>query len=321
MDMPAPYKHFFHAHCATTLYCEGHAANTQLAKTLSDWIFQELLCRWGTVTEIVTNNSTPFIAAMEYVEKAYHVHHICISGYNSQVNGAVEQPHFHVRDALVKACTGDASLWASRTHSIMWADRITVRRGLGCLPYFAVTGTNPLHPLDIAEATYLMPVPIKLLTTSELLARRVIALQKRPKQLATLCSTVFELRVAAAHRFEEEHKRVIKDFDFERGRLVLMRNTAIEKSLNRKTRPRYIGPLVVIARNRGGTYILAELDGAVFDRPVAAFRLIPYLARTNPIHFQVSNLDLNAEHLKRLEDTQVTAKDLAELEGLTDDDD
>ena len=90
---------------------------------------------------------------------------------------------------------------------------------------------------------------------------------------------MFQRRVAAAHRFEAEHKNVIKDYNFPSGRLVLMRNTAIEKSLNRKTRPRYIGPMVVVGRNRGGAYLLAELDGAVLDRPVAAFRLIPYFAR------------------------------------------
>ncbi|KAJ6618390.1 hypothetical protein B0H10DRAFT_1248119 [Mycena sp. CBHHK59/15] len=28
---------------------------------------------------------------------------------------------------------------------------------MGCSPYFAVTGTHPLLPLDISEATYLLP--------------------------------------------------------------------------------------------------------------------------------------------------------------------
>ena len=321
MDMPAPYKHFFHARCATTSYCEGRAAKTQSAKTIGDWIYQDLLCRWGAIAEIVTDNGAPFVAAMEYIDKTYHVRHIRISGYNSQANGTVERPHFHVRDALIKACSGDAALWPSRVYSVMWSDRITVRRGLGCCPYFAVTGTNPLHPLDIVEATYLMPTPTELIPTSDLIARRAIALQKRPEQLATLRSTVFQRRVAAAHRFEAEHKNVIKDFNFPSGRLVLMRNTAIEKSLNRKTRPRYIGPMVVVGRNRGGAYLLAELDGAVLDRPVAAFRLIPYFAREDPIPLLADKLDLNAEQLQRLQDTTVTTEDLAELEGLADGED
>ena len=80
-----------------------------------------------------------------------------------------------------------------------------------------------------------------------------------------------------------------------------MRNTAIEKSLDRKMKPRYLGPVVVVSRNKGGAYIVAELNGAVYDRPVAAFRLIPYFPRESiPLPLEV--LDIDAEGLRRLED-------------------
>ena len=42
---------------------------------------------------------------------------------------------------------------------------------------------------------------------------------------------------------------------------------------------RYLSPLVVVARNKGGAYILAELDSTVLQWPAAAFRVIPYHAR------------------------------------------
>jgi hypothetical protein len=70
-------------------------------------------------------------------------------------------------------------------------------------------------------------------------------------------------------------------------------------------RARYLGPCIVISRNKGGAYIIAELDGSVFDRPIAAFRVIPYFARTKlalpPLN---SLLDISQSRLRQMEDTE-----------------
>jgi hypothetical protein len=181
---------------------------------------------------------------------------------------------------------------------------------MGCSPYFAVTGTHPLLPFDIAEASYLLPPLSSVLTMTDLIARRAIALQKRREHLATLHSKVLDARRKAAVLFEKEHSGTIQDFDFKLGDLVLLRNTAIEKALNRKMRPRYTGPLIVISRNRGGAYVLAELDGSLLDRPAAAFRVIPYFARKKldlpPLE---DLLDVSIARLRELEDTTVEDAD------------
>ena len=68
--------------------------------------------------------------------------------------------------------------------------------------------------------------------------------------------------------------------------------------------PRYLGPLVVISHNQGGAYILCKLDGSVLHWPVAAFHLVPYLARESiPIPANTFNIDTNC--LRILEETSL----------------
>ena len=277
---------------------------TETAKTLAHFILHQIIYRWGTLSEIVTDNGPAFIKAMDYLAKKYHIKHIRISGYNSRANGIVERSHFDVRQAIVKACDGDPSKWSSSAYSVFWAERVTIRRRMGCSPYFAATGTHPLLPFDIAEANYLLPPPDAVLSTTDLIVRRAIALQKRRSQMAELHDKVYAARVKAAYIFEREHASTIRDYDFKLGDLVVIRNTAIEKALNRKMKWRYLGPCIVISKSKGGAYIIAEMNGAVFDRPIAAFRVAPYHARSSiELPPLASLLDISLARLKEMEES------------------
>ena len=312
MHMPpsSGFKYIIQGRCSITHWPEFDLLRKENASTIGEWLLRNFIYRWGTLTEIVSDNGAPFVKALAYLGKRYHIRHIRISGYNSRANGIVERSHFDIRQALFKAASGDASKWSSVAYSVFWADRVTVRKRMGCSPYFAVTGTHPLLPFDIAEASYLLPPPTSILSTTDLIARRAIALQKRHEHLSTLHSKVFEARLKAAVRFEKEHALTVRDFDFKLGDLVLLRNTAIEKALNRKMRPRYTGPLIVISRNKGGAYILAELNGSLFDRPVAAFRVIPYFARKNIALPPLDKLlDVSIARLRELEETTLLDTD------------
>ena len=194
---------------------------------------------------------------------------------------------------------------------------------MGCSPYFAATGVHPLLPLDIAEVTYLLPSPTAPLSMTDLIAARAVTLQKRHAHLMALHAKVMSSRVQAAVRFEQEHVVTIRDFNFKHGDLVLIRNTAIEKALNRKMRARYLGPLVVLARNKGGTYIICELNGSVFDRPVAAFCVIPYFARKSLLLPDLDKfIDISTEHLRSMEKSTTSGPDDEDAEdmGAGDDD-
>lgn len=312
MHMPhsSGYKYIAQGRCSLVYWPEWTMLRKENGKSLGQWILQDIIYRWGLLLEIVTDNGPAFLKALAYLEKYYHIKHIRISGYNSRANGLVERSHFEVREAIFKACDGEESKWSSSAASVFWAERVTIRRRMGCSPYFAATGTHPILPVDIAEANYLLPPPETTLTTTDLIVRRAITLQKRRDQLASLQDKVYGARVKAAIRFEEEHANTIRNFDFKLGDLVLVRNTAIEKALNRKMRPRYLGPLIVLARNKGGAYIIAELDGSVFDRPIAAFRVIPYFARSTIQLPPLDDLlDISKARLQELRDSTIADPD------------
>ena len=71
---------------------------------------------------------------------------------------------------------------------------------------------------------------------------------------------------------------------------------------------------MVIRCLRGGAFILAELDGAVWQNRVAAFRVVPYLARKEiSYNKEVKQfLDAPGESICRLEEKMNTS-DLDEL--------
>ncbi|PSS34052.1 hypothetical protein PHLCEN_2v1897 [Hermanssonia centrifuga] len=66
-------------------------------------------------------------------------------------------------------------------------------------------------------------------------------------------------------------------------------------------RPHYLGPLIIILENRGGAYVLCKLNGTVFGRPIAAFCVVPYKARTS---IPLSDNFTNKEYLKKMQDSK-----------------
>jgi hypothetical protein len=69
MPKAGGFGYMVHAHCSISSYPKDRMLCSENHKTLTDFIFQNILCRWGTLQKIVTNNSKPFIAALNSLTK------------------------------------------------------------------------------------------------------------------------------------------------------------------------------------------------------------------------------------------------------------
>ncbi|KAG6875772.1 hypothetical protein C0993_007486 [Termitomyces sp. T159_Od127] len=180
-----------------------------------------------------------------------------------------------------------------------------------------VTGAHPIIPLDLAEATWLVELPEGPLTTEELIGYRARALAKHYQHVEEMRERVGKDKLQWALKFAEEHKHSIKDYNFKPLDLVLVKNMITESSFSAKMLPQFHGPMVVIAKTRGGNYIVAELDGSVWQARVAAFRVVPYKAckKLKLLESLEQWVDITPTKLKELREelqkpTEATGKDI-----------
>lgn len=280
MPRHSGYRYVVHAVCSLTAWPEAKALKKENGRTIGNFIFEHILCRFGAVAEIVTDNGLPFINALDYLSEKFHINHIKISPYNSQAQGVVERAHFGLRESLVKLCGRRLNKWPELLDYALWSQRITTKKGLGYSPYYMVHGVEPQFPFDFEEASWLAPGLVKPVATSTLIAIRARQLEKRSEDIDQMRKEVHTIKRKYAGNAISREKMLRSDGYFEPGDLVLVRNSREEAGLKNKYKPQYLGPYIVVYRSQGGAYTLAEMDGSISKLKFAAKRLVPFYLRS-----------------------------------------
>lgn len=259
---------------------EGRALRKISTKHLSKFFWEQIICRYGHIAEVVTDNGSEVAKAFRRLLKRYGIPQIKISPYNKHANGVVEQGHFAIRESIMKDCKGNIEEWPKRVHLAFFADRITTRRVTGFSPFYLLHGVEPVLPFDLTEATFMVTGYRYRMKTSDLLALRMRQLDKREDDLERAAAAIRRSRLVSKDRFEKRFAHRLRKKPLKKGDLVLVRNSKErDTDLPSKSAPRYFGPFRIHRRTTGGSYVLQELDGTFLKKGVAAFRLLPYQPR------------------------------------------
>ena len=126
-----------------------HASKTKSAKEVAQFIYEEIICRWGLPDMIITDQGHEFCNAInnELMEHA-HCKHRITSSYHLQSNGLVERQNRTTTNFLLKNmdCQDD---WVDIILTMMGSHRHTVHSTTNIEPSAILLGHKPTLSTDV----------------------------------------------------------------------------------------------------------------------------------------------------------------------------
>lgn len=77
-------KYIVHGRCTLSSWVEGKPLKNETARTVDLWLFEKVICRWGCLEVIITDDGSVFLAAVKWLKEKYGMKGIRISPYNSK---------------------------------------------------------------------------------------------------------------------------------------------------------------------------------------------------------------------------------------------
>ncbi len=278
------YKYIVCARDDLTRVLEASPLTENKSCQLAKFFWTKIYCQYGAIGYVVTDNGPEIKEAFKHLMKRMNIPHVKISTYNKTGTGAVEHSHFILQEAIVKACpkqrNGEIKNWHKYIDIAVFADQVTTSSVTGYTPYYLLHGVEPLLPIDLVEATFMVEGLWSGISTEDLLALRIWQLSHHPNDLSHAAEMLKKARVQSCDQFMQRYKQRLQKSEYKTSELVLVQNSQLEMTINRfKTDPRYLGPYEVVRRTYGGAYKLWELDGTEMSRSVATFWLLPYVTQ------------------------------------------
>ncbi|GLT83158.1 hypothetical protein SLE2022_014650 [Rubroshorea leprosula] len=234
-------------------------------KVVARFIKKEIICKYGQLEAIITNNASNFNNdMMTTLCKQFKIKHLNSSPYRPKMNGAVEAGNKNIKKILAKMIVTYKD-WHEMLPYAFHAYRTSIRTSTGATPYSLVYGMEAVLPikLKIPSMRILFESGIK---EEDLIQKRVDHLNLLDeKRLAALChGQCYQRRMAVAYN------KKVKPRVFHQGDLVLRKIMPNERDPRGKFALNYEGPYVVKEAFSGGALLLRYPNRTDYHHPVNA---------------------------------------------------
>ena len=255
-----------------TKWVEARATRRNDANTAAEFLFEDIMMRFGHPLELVSDRGTHFLNdVIADITTKYLINHRKTTPYNPKANGLTERANGIVGKMLNKMVSAHKTDWDEKLASAIHAYNTSEKKTTGRSPYFLVFGQEVLHGIEMEVETYRVlaarygnRIPdseFRLLAIEDLEEVRRDALEQT-KKVQALRKEEFDEKVPTSHGIEE-------------GGMVLLYDNRY-KEFPGKLHTRWMGPFKVTQIFPNGSLQLEDLQGNWLDTRVNGSRVKRY---------------------------------------------
>ncbi|GJX07452.1 reverse transcriptase domain-containing protein [Tanacetum coccineum] len=138
-----------------TKWMKAKPLATITGKLVVNFTYDNIVCRFGIPTTIITDNGTQFVndPFKKWAEKL-KIRLISTSVYHPQGNGAVERANKSLLRGIKTRLEKGGSAWAEEVPNVLWAHQTMKKTSNGETPFSLTYGTEAVIPAEIGMPTH-----------------------------------------------------------------------------------------------------------------------------------------------------------------------
>src|SRR6516162_5555776 len=248
-----------------TKWPEAKAVKEATAKEVSQFIFEDIICRHGCPKKILSDRGSHFHNELiKNLTDKFEIKHNFSTPYHLKTNGLVERFNKTLCESLAKLSTENKD-WDQKIPMVLFAYRTKRQKSTQMKPFYLMYGReeNWLRMIENEDKTNEVSRVEQLI--NELPKQRNEAREQNQKSQAK------------QKEYHDKHIRTNETFKI--GDKVLYYNAAKEKQWSGKLEDKWKGPFYIHDVLLKGSYQIKELNGKVLKVPVNGELLKRYHCR------------------------------------------
>ena len=259
---PAPGKRVFLLMVTDyfTKWIEAGAFQQVKEPEVIDFIWKNVVCRFGLPYEIVCDNGSQFIGSKfrKFCTK-WNIKLKFSTPRNPQSNGQAEASNKTIVSSLKKRLEKAKGKWADELPAVLWAYRTTARTPTGETPFSLTYGSEAMIPVEFGLPSLRYKWTNEEINNINLNYELDLLDLKREQALIRMAS--YQQQIA------RQYNKHVKERRFQVGELVLRKvfpNTP--ESRDGKLSPNWEGPYQIESITGPGSYQLRDSKGKLLPR-------------------------------------------------------